>query len=121
MRYIIYLFFKYYSKGATKQVPYLKSVSVFLLLLFINFFSIAVLISPDIFRRFNFLSRIQLYFFFTIVFSIGYLIMKKLVPERAIREYETNKNIKLHGWLLFIYVSFSIIFLLYILIRLRDK
>lgn len=121
MSYIIYLFFKYYSKGATKLVPYQKSVFVFLFVLFLNFFSIAVLISNNIFRGFNSSSRIQSYIFFGIIFVIGYFIVNQFVPEKSIREYKTERNTKLHSWLLFFYVIMSIVLMLIALIKLRGN
>lgn len=121
MSYIIYLFFKHYSKGATKLVPYQKSVFVFLFILFINFFSIGILISPNIFRGIHFPSKIQSYIFFTMFFVIGYFIVNKLVPEKTIREYKTNSNTKIHSWLLLFYVLASIILMLISLIRSRHE
>ena len=121
MSYIIYLFYKYYSKGATKQIPYQKAVFVFLGLIYINFVSIAALIAPDKFKGIHFSSRIESYVFFAIVVTIGYFLIRKFVPESTIKEYETTQNTKLHGWLLFLYVIFSIGFLLFTLIKLKQR
>ena len=119
MSYIIYLFYKYYSKGATKLIPYQKSVFAFLTLIFINFFSIGVLISKNIFKGLSFSSRIQSYIFYGIILVIAYFIINKFVPEKAIKEYKRDKNTKLHSWLLIFYVLFFIASMLVVLIKLR--
>jgi hypothetical protein len=121
MSYIIYLFYKYYSKGATKLIPYQKSVFAFLTLIFINFFSIGVLISKNIFNGLSFSSRIQSYIFYSIILIITYFVINKFVPEKAIKEYETDKNTKLHSWFLLFYVIISITLMLVVLIKLRHK
>jgi hypothetical protein len=45
----------------------------------------------------------------------------KFVPEKAIKEYETDKNTKLHSWFLLFYVIISITLMLVVLIKLRHK
>lgn len=121
MSYIIYLFYKYYSKGATKLIPYQKSVFAFLTLIFINFFSIGVLISNNILKELNFSSRIQSYFFYAIIIVIAYFVISKFVPEKNIREFKTDKNTKLHSKLLLSYILFSISLMLVVLIKLRGN
>ncbi|MNY20906.1 hypothetical protein D3C86_1544200 [compost metagenome] len=120
MSYIIFLFFKYYNQGATKQIPYQKAVFSFVTLVFINLISIASFFIS--FKEIHFSSRIQSYAFFGVILAIIYFVINRIIPEQTIRDYDaTNKNTKLHGWLLFFYVFISFIFLLITIIRLRHK
>lgn len=59
MSYIVFLFFKYYNQGATKQISYHKAIFSFITLILINLISIVSLFVS--LRELYFSSRIQSY------------------------------------------------------------
>lgn len=113
MKYIIYLFYRYYNKGNTIRIPYESSIFAFLLLIFINIFTVLIICFPSFSGLiFSNHSRIELYTYSLIGIFIGYLILCKLCPKDEVLEMnDIYKNVKLHGWILFLYifVSFTIL------------
>lgn len=121
MKYIIYLFYRYYDKGDTIRIPYESSISALLLLIFINMFTVLILFFPSFSRMvFSNHSRVESYIYSLIGVSIGYLIISKLYPKHEVLEMNnTSKNVKLHGWILFFYIFFSFVFLMIQIIKNR--
>ena len=119
MKYIIYLFFRYYDKGTTKQIAFIKSLLCFMFVIFINIISLMLFVVPTFLQSFHFSSKGQSYLFFIVLFGIGYFILNKIVSEEEIKLISTNKNVSLHGWILFFFIFFSIIFMALSLISLR--
>ena len=121
MKYIVYLFYRYYNQGATMAIPYYCAVFAMLMLLFINIFSLMILLVPDMTKiLFTNNTRIELLIYSSISGVIGYLLLSKLIPKKEILEI-TNipKNVKLHGWILFLYIIVSFIFLMFLFIKQR--
>lgn len=46
INFVTYLFYRYYSKGATKDVAYIKTVGSTVLLILINFWIVLILLNP---------------------------------------------------------------------------
>lgn len=113
MKKILYIFYRYYNDGVTKDVAYLKSVTVFLLLLFINILTtcaFAGLKLPDMEGA----STTTKYLVFLAFYSlplyliINYFVKKKdLEDDKLATEYK-----KWHGWLLVLYFILSIFLLI---------
>jgi hypothetical protein len=121
MKYIIYLFYRYYDKGTTKQIAFIKSLLCFMFVIFINIISLMLFIVPTFLQSFHFASKGQSYLFFIGLFGIGYFILNKFVLEEEIKSILPNKNVSSHGWMLFFYILSSIIFMTLALISLRHQ
>ncbi len=119
MKYIIYLFFRYYDKGTTKDIAFIKSLLCFIFVIFINIISLMLFIVPTFLQSFHFASRRQSYLFFICLFGIVYFILNKFVLEEEIKSILPSKNVNMHGWLLFFYIISSIIIMALALITLR--
>lgn len=121
MKYIIYLFYRYYNKGATIRIPYESSVFAVLLLIFINVFTLLILFIPTFTRIiFSNQSKTELYIYSLIGTFLGYLIVSKLFPEKEILKMnDISKNLKLHTFFLFFYIIFSFIILMILIIKNR--
>lgn len=121
MKYIIYLFYRYYNKGATIRIPYESSIFAVLLLIFINVFTLLILFIPTFTRIiFSNQSRIELYIYSLIGVFLGYLIVNKLFPKKEILKMnDISKNVKLHSFFLFFYVIFSFMVLMVLIIKNR--
>jgi hypothetical protein len=119
MKYIIYLFYRYYNKGDTIRIPYESSIFALLLLIFMNAFTLLICFLPSFSRMFfsNY-SRVELYFFSLIGTFLGYLIINQLFPKKEIfKMINVSKNVKIHSWFLFFYIIFSFIILMGIITR----
>jgi len=119
MKYIIYLFYRYYNKGATIRIPYESAIFAVLLLLFINVMSLMILLVPNLMETlFANHTRTELYVYSAIGVLLGYFMLTKLVSKDEIYQIEnTSINVKLHTWLLFLYFIASFILLMAIIIQ----
>lgn len=121
MKYIIYLFYRYYNKGNTIRIPYVSSIFALLLLIFLNVFTILIFVSPNFVDIiFSGHSRVELYIYSLIGVFLGYLVLSRLFPKNEILEMNNiSKNEKLHSWFLFLYILFSFIILMAQIIKKR--
>lgn len=121
MKYIIYLFYKYYNKDATARIPYESSIFALLLLLFMNIFGVLIFFFPTLsVMIFSNHSRVELYVYSLIVIFVCYLILSKLFPKNEILLMNgVSKNEKLHGWILFFYIFISFVILMILIIKNR--
>ena len=120
MKYIIYLFFRYYNEGSNKQIAFIKSLICFMFLLYINIVSLTLFIAPNLLKTFHFSSKTQTYLFLLCLFGIGYYIINKFVLEDEIKSMSPIKNVRLHGWLLFFYIFSSLALMALSLISLMN-
>lgn len=91
---LIYSLYQYYSEGATKDIPYEKTIFVLLGFISFNIFSICLLIVPYDSLRISLagygkLLRVS---FFAIIIVIYYIIMRLIIPENKIKELHKYKN-----------------------------
>jgi len=94
-------------------------ITIFIFVIFINIISLLLVTVPTFLQSFEFSSKINYYLFFTCIFGIAYFILNKFVLEEEIKAISPNKNVRLHGWMLFLYIFFSIIFMTLALINLK--
>src|SRR6218665_1524957 len=112
---LIHSLYEYYSKGATRDVPYEKSIFVLLGIFLLNLFCVWVLVTPytpnySIANDDDKLVRIIGLFIIIIVY---YIIMKTWVPEKEIKKMEHNINKKTFVRTFFIYTVFSFLFFVF--------
>jgi hypothetical protein len=121
MKKILYIFYRYYNDGATKDVAYLKSVTVFLLLLLINILTVCAFAGfklPDTEGA----STITKYLVFLIFYSLPlYLIINYFVKKKDLEDDKLALEYKsIHGWFLVFYFILSI-FLLILAVRYKSR
>jgi hypothetical protein len=118
MKYIVYLFYRYYNKGATIRIPYESAMIAILLLLLINMLSLMLLLIPDTTKILvGNHTKAESYLYSAIIVAIGYFLLSKLVPKNELLQFKSiPKNVKLHGWILCLYVISSVIFLMFMII-----
>jgi len=119
MGYIIYLFYRYYNKGATRNISYESALFAVLMLLYINVLSIGILLAPEeTTMLFSNLTRGEKYIYSMIGVIIGYFFLSRIIPKKKILKMEAlSKNIKLHGRMLGSYVIISFLFLMFLIVR----
>ena len=121
MKYIVFLFYRYYNKGATTRIAYESAIFALLTLIFIIVVSLMLLFAPQLSNTiFKGHTRIALYVYFSIGVAIGYYFLSKFIQKKDIVNFENvPKNVIFHGWILCLYIiiSFSILMSLIILSR----
>lgn len=118
MKYILYLFYQYYNKGATKDFPYAKSVFSILGIIILNLFSIFLIFIPNSFKEWNrnnlkAFNKIEHYAITFILVIIFYFIFQYLLPEKKVKESNYQKR-KIDKWLLVGYLLLSFILFLFL-------
>jgi hypothetical protein len=123
MIYVLFLFYRYYSKGATKDIPYPKSVFAFLGTVLLTIVNILMVLIPDQFRQGNiyYLENPKPARFAVglVMAGIIYAIFHFVLPENKIRAVKERPNTSRDGWILVGYIVFSLgLFVLLTLYRL---
>jgi hypothetical protein len=121
MKFILYIFYRYYDHGQTKDIAYVKTVLVFLLLLFINIFTILIIFNAtEIFNVLKFKSKLLKYIIIGGAYFLpGYLIINYLVSKENLEDERLKLEYKkYHGWFLILYACISVM-LLIVAIKLR--
>lgn len=112
MYYILFLFYRYYRTGATKDIPYSKSVFAFLLTIILTIVNVLLLLIPDQFTQWNsyYLSHPKPFRFTVglVMAGILYAIFHFAVPEKKIKAVKESPNITRDGWILVGYIVFSV-------------
>lgn len=121
MKYVVFLFYRYYNKGATIRIPYESAILAILSLGFMNIMSLLMLFAPELSDTlFKNHTRTELYIYSGIGVIIGYFITSKLIPKKDILDFKNvPNNIRLHSWLLFFYIIISFLILIFLIIRNR--
>lgn len=112
---LIYSLYEYYSKGATRDVPYEKSIFALLGIFLLNFFCIWVLVTHytpnhSITNDTNKTLRI---IGISVIIIVYYVIMRMWLPEKKIKEMDYNINKKAYIKVFFLYVLFSFLFFVF--------
>ena len=111
LRFVIYLFDQYYSKGSTAGISYVSSLFAIVVLLFLNIMALLIFLGCDSILPVSIdESRISLYIKGIILVVVGSTILSLLVKERDIRavNYDTAK-LKRGKTLLLAYVITTIV------------
>lgn len=112
---LIYSLYEYYSKGATRDVPYEKSIFALLGVFLLNLFGVWALITSynpnnSIINHSNKALSITVIFIIIIVY---YVIMKTWMPEKKIKDTEYNINKKVYRRGFFLYALFTFLFFVF--------
>lgn len=112
MKYIFFLFYRYYSTGATKYIPYSKSIFAFLGTVLLTIVNILLVVIPDQFAQWNinYLENPKPARFAVglVMAGILYAIFHFVIPERKVKTIKEGLTTKRDGWILFGYIVFSL-------------
>jgi hypothetical protein len=123
MRFVAYLFYRYYSTGPTKDIPYFSTLCALVMLLGLHIFQVLVLfdkvsILPTSTRN----TRAENFIVIALCLIPIFLLMAFLIRKSDLQEmnYEESK-IKRGNMLLIIYVVSSIALLLFLILIRNGK
>ncbi|RYY35387.1 MAG: hypothetical protein EOP46_10220 [Sphingobacteriaceae bacterium] len=116
MKYIIYLFYKYYNKGSGANFAYESALFAVTFLIFLNLLALINLFDMNyLLLGLEGRSRGGLYLIFGAFYILPmYLILFFIYKKETVvnTNYDPSKE-QVHGWLLFAYCIFSIIALVF--------
>jgi hypothetical protein len=123
VKFVAYLFFRYYSTGPRKEIPYFSTVAALAVLFYIHLVQVLI-----IFNGMNLIpgkgdgSRIWEYFkmalFITPVFLLIMLFIRK--PELQVMHYDDQK-IKQGNINLVVYIILSFAFMIFLILLKKGK
>lgn len=115
MKMIIYILYRYYNNGSTKVIAYESSIFGFLLILFINLFAIMQYFDLTFQRKFSEFNILWKYILVLLCLLMpGYLIISKITKKKDLKNENLEQKYKpIHGWFLFLYILFSVSFMIY--------
>ncbi len=95
IQFVAYLFYKYYSKGATKSIPYFSTLSALVMLLILHLFQISAIL----FKGGSFLpsstnnTRSENFIIVVICLFPIFLLMKAIIKKEDLQQmhYEQSK------------------------------
>ena len=125
IKFVGYLFYRYYSKGATANIPYFSTICAMALLGYMHFFQLLILINKinliTISTGDNKLTkRIIIFFAMLPIYFVMTRLFRKSDIELLKKKYDYNSDKIFSGriWLIiYIVLSFSMIFILVTLKR----
>jgi hypothetical protein len=122
VRFIAYLFYRYYSTGPTKDIPYFSTLCALAMLFGLHLFQFIILFNLTVLLPYSENNRIQNYLVVALylvpIFSLIYLFVKKSDLEKA--HYDENKIRKGNIYLI-CYIIISIVVLLLLVVFKRGK
>jgi H+/Cl- antiporter ClcA len=125
MRKILYsylnLLHRYYDKGSTKSVAYLKTLTVLIFSLFLNLYALLIITGVDRSEwliDLYFFSRVQRYIIFFIITLVVYYSIHKCIDKQKVLNVEMSKKEMRIGYALIIfYLVASVALLTYVIIK----
>lgn len=113
LKFVMYLFYRYYSKGGTKRIPYFSALCAVVFLIYILLFQILIIINKvDLLQIEKEDLRIEKYGKLALLFLPVFLIVAYLVKPNDLRNavYSEDK-IRRGGIFLTVYVISSVLIL----------
>ena len=114
---ILFLFYKYYDKGSTKEIAYESSIIALIMIIFINIFSLILLTGVVTYLPFSGNARWLKYIiaFIFYVFPSYILIRKRFKKEDILRTEMKSSSIKKGYFLIVSYILISVITLIFLI------
>ena len=116
LRFIMFLFYRYYSKGGTRDIPYASALFAVGFLVFLHIFQIVIILDKvSLLSFFEAKNRFDRYIKIALFMLPIFFIINLLVKERDIKNLTyTKEKIKRGNIYLIIYIvlSFALIFVL---------
>jgi hypothetical protein len=116
LKFVMFIFYRYYSKGGTKQIPYFSALCATVFLIYLHIFQLLIIFdSVDLLPMKKDNDRMTNYLKFALFSAPIFLIIAFLIKERDLKllEYD-NQKIRRGGVYLVIYLitSFLLLFVL---------
>lgn len=120
MKFIAFLFYRYYSTGATKDIPYFSTLCALVMLLGLHIFQIILIVSGVDFFKENNGTRVENFILIALCLVPLFLIMSVLIKESQLKKLKYDKlKIKRGNLFLIVYIISSIAFLLFLILLRR--
>ncbi len=123
LKFIMFLFFRYYSKGGTRFIPYFSALCAVVFLLYIHIFQLLI-----IFDKVHLVPikdgdiRIVQYLKFSLLFLPVFFIIASIVKKRDLENATYDESaIKTGGILLTVYIIISLIILFTLMFLFSEK
>jgi hypothetical protein len=109
-RFVAYLFYRYYSTGPTKDIPYISTLCALTMLFGLHFFQIIALFDLKNLLPGNQFNRIQGYGIMAIYCTLILLLASRLVKRSALEQAKyAEQKIKRGNLYLIVYIIVSIL------------
>lgn len=116
LNFVMYLFYKYYSKGGTKRIPYFSALCATVFLIYIHIFQILIVANAvDVLPMKKENSRVLNYGMLALFLLPIFFVVSYLVKERDLRnQHYDESKMKRGGIYLVVYAitSFILLFVL---------
>lgn len=122
MKFVAFLFYRYYSTGATKYIPYFSTLSALVMLVGLHIFQLILLFYGIDFFKANSRTRTENFLVIAILLIPLFLLMSVFIKESQLKQLKYDKSkIKRGNLLLIVYIFCSIAFLLLLILIRRDE
>ena len=121
IKFIAYLFYKYYSTGATKSIPYFSTICALVMILILHFFQILILFNcmyllPTVHATPG-MPRFIKYLETALITSPLFLFFFLLIKKNELQSMQYDKSKTKRGYIyLIIYIVLSFSFLVFLLL-----
>ncbi len=114
LRFVMFLFYRYYSKGGTYRIPYFSALCAVVFLIYMHFFQLLIVTNAvDLLPMNKELSRAANYLKLAGFLLPVFLLVHFLVKEKALKAlHYDSSTIKTGGIILTIYIVLSFILLI---------
>ena len=119
IKFAAYLFYKYYSTGYTKQIPYFSTLCGLAMIVLLHLFQIAILANQvDVIFPFKYSDNIfKKYFLIGLVLLPIFLVLKLFVKENELQQMTFSKEKVKSGYIFLIaYIVLSMASLILLII-----
>ncbi|PZR23169.1 MAG: hypothetical protein DI539_03510 [Flavobacterium psychrophilum] len=121
MRNFLAVIYKYFSTGASKDIAYEKTISVFLVLIFINIFTI--LIEFDLLNYVDFYEKNNRSIRYAIIgigyFLPGYYIVSRFIRKKDLENVDAQINLS-YDIIVYTYMLFTFLFFILAIISINQ-
>ena len=112
-QFVMYLFYKYYSKGGTKQIPYFSALCAVVMLIYIHIFQVLIVLDKvDLLPMKKGDTRIDKYWKLALFLLPIFFIISFLVKPSDLKNLTYNEEkVKRGGVYLVMYIIFNTVLL----------
>ena len=113
LKFVMYLFYRYYNKGGTKRIPYFSALSAVVFLIYIHIFQLLIILNKvNLLPMQKYDLRIEKYGKLALFLLPIFLIVAFIVKPSELKKLQYNDEKKRKGEVsLIIYITANIILL----------
>lgn len=117
IKFVAFLFYRYYSTGGTRRVPYFSTLCALAMIVYIHLFQILILINrvDDIIPGSGDEARIIKYLRMALFFAPIFLLLAFLIKKEELKKMNYDKHVIRKGYfalVLYVIISFAVLILL---------